>query len=229
MIEHPPIRAPRSGPLLDAPTKAQAAYLAIRREILHGSLAPSSALNQEELATSLGVSTTPLREALRRLESDGLVVMTPHTGVVVAPIDPQAVADLYELKENLEIFAVGLAADRRLEEEAEVIRSTCNATLAASDQAEGWETNRAFHSAIYRSAHNALLTKELDDLWDRYERFIRIVGTLVADRRVTEEHVEIAEAISGRHARTARSHMRAHLRHGADLIARHVADGSLTA
>lgn len=208
---------------LDAPTKAQAAYLAVRQQILRGSLAPSSALNQEELAALLGISTTPLREALRRLESEGLVVTTAHREVIVAPLDPQSAAAFYELKEALEVFAAGLAATRHLEEEAERIRTTCAATLAASGKGGGWDANRAFHAAIYRSAHNSFLAESLDDLWDHYERYSRIVGALVIDQPVTEEHVALAEAIIGHDADAASALMREHLGHGAELIARHVA------
>src|SRR3954453_19819920 len=82
-------------------SKADAVYAELRRRILEGELAPGAALNQEQVAAALGVSTTPVREALRRLESEALVRTVAHREVYVTPLEVEELVALYEVRENL--------------------------------------------------------------------------------------------------------------------------------
>src|SRR4051812_45764588 len=100
-------------------SKADAVYAEVRRRILDGELAAGSSVNQEQFAAQLGVSTTPLREALRRLESEGFVRTVAHRDVVVAPLDRNELVALYEVREELDPLAASLAAKRHTEAERE--------------------------------------------------------------------------------------------------------------
>jgi DNA-binding GntR family transcriptional regulator len=200
-------------------TKVDHVYGELRDRILNGTLPPSAPLNQEKLAVDLGVSTTPLREAIRRLESEGLVSSRAHREAVVAPLDTSQVRLAYEVKQTLEPLAAHLAAERHAEADAELIRSTCAATLQPAPEEIAWEANRRFHRAVYTAARNPALTEFLDSLWDRYERFRRVFGVLVVDESVTREHVDIADAVIAGDASRASSLMALHVAHGGELIA----------
>src|SRR6516164_10265580 len=95
---------------LQTMTKAEGVYLKTRSRILRGMLAPGSAVNQEALAADLGVSITPLREALRRLEMEGLIRLEAHRTVVIAPLTGQELDELYVIRIELDSLAAGLAA-----------------------------------------------------------------------------------------------------------------------
>ena len=97
-------------PALQTTTKAEAVYLEIRARILTGALSPGLQINQEALAASLGVSITPLREALRRLEMEGLARLEAHRTVVIAPLIGRELDELYVIRMELDALAAGLAA-----------------------------------------------------------------------------------------------------------------------
>src|SRR6266545_115587 len=90
-------------------TKAEAAYEEIRQRILAGIFEPSAALNQEALAPELGVSVTPVREAVRRLEAEGLVRFEAHKTVIVAPLSRTELSELYDIRLKLDPYAAQLA------------------------------------------------------------------------------------------------------------------------
>src|SRR5919112_491080 len=102
-------------------TKSQRTYARVREMVLSGELAPGSVINQAVLARGLGVSTTPLREALRLLKQQGLVELDAHRDARVAPLDVQEARDLLELRQELDPLAASLAAQRRTQEDLAAI------------------------------------------------------------------------------------------------------------
>ena len=152
-------------------SKTDAAYTELRGRILDGRLEPSSPLNQEQLAAELGISTTPLREALRRLESEGFVLMPAHRDVVVTPLEPTELRVIYDVRRELDSFAAGLAATNHTDEDAAGMRASC--TALRSRTGDPILRNRAFHRAIYLASHNHVLIEILDTLWDRSDRYRR--------------------------------------------------------
>lgn len=92
-------------------SKAYAAYVELRRRILEGHLEAGAPVNQEQLASDLGVSTTPLREALRSLETEGFVRTRTHRDVIVAPLDHEELLQLYQVRGHLDCLAVRLAVE----------------------------------------------------------------------------------------------------------------------
>jgi DNA-binding GntR family transcriptional regulator len=201
---------PSLGNSITYSSKADAAYAAIRSRILNGNLVASETLNQEQLAGELGVSTTPLREALRRLESEGLVLVQPHRDVVVAPLDVDEMVSLYEVREVLDSLAAGLAAEHHDERDR-------NEMEAASRQLrdpriDPVDANRTFHAAIYRASHNEVLIGLLDRLWDKSDRYRRAISGIARDSDTVQSHVDLLRTVLDGDADRAYQLMREHIR-----------------
>lgn len=198
-------------------TKAELAYAHVREQILAGSLAPGVVINQAVLARQIGVSTTPLREALRRLAQQGLVSLGAHRDARVTPLDAAEARDLLELRQNLDPLAAGLAAQRRTAADLDAIRTALARleTLPRDPSVAQLGSHRAFHAAVYRASHNALLVESLDGLWDKTDRYRR--HALEVERSDAEraqraaEHSALVEAISDRDAEAAVELMRRHV------------------
>jgi DNA-binding GntR family transcriptional regulator len=210
-------------PAIQMRTKAEAVYEVLSARILDGTMEPGSTVNQEGLAASLGVSITPLREALRRLESDGLVILEAHRTVTVAPLSAAEVRDLYAVRLQLDPYAAGLAAEHASPQAVDHIEALAARRLEATARGR-LKANREFHQAIYRSPGNAVLAEILDRLWDRTDRYRLIVVRVEGEgHKVEREHRQIAAAIRARDAALATSLMRAHVGTTLQLVEEHAA------
>lgn len=199
-------------------TKAEIAYSAVRDRIVTGRLAPGSIINQEELAAELGISTTPLREALRILESDGFVRLEPHRDAIVVPLSSSEAAQVYELRSVLDPLGVQLAAERHTQADAAHLRELGDLldTSQDSDALHVKDRNRAFHRAIYAASGNPTLVSILDRLWAMSERY-RLYG--VARLAMTDvpvdvhhsEHRELLDLVLTRAGREAAKLMERHV------------------
>ncbi len=199
-------------------TKSDLAYTRLRGLILSGDLAPGAVLPQGALASRIGISTTPLREALRRLKQEGLVDLDAHRDARVRPLDAAEARDLLELRSSLDPLAASLAAQRRTDADVADVRAALEGldALPTRPSAAQLESHHRFHAAIHRASHNALLVEILDGLWvktDRYRRHGLEAGRSDQERatRVTE-HRQLFEAVRDGDAEAA-----------ADLMRRHVA------
>ena len=170
----PPARSFLNGSTGAAPSRTEAVLDAIRHAILAGELRPGQSLVETELAQLLGVSKTPVREALKTLAGAGLVTMSPYRGATVRAIDPASAAAIYDLRLLLEPEAVRRAVHARAAGPGGPDARpwvTAQAALAASDAAAGQAqrslANREFHRALYLACGNSLLVKTLDDLRDQ--------------------------------------------------------------
>src|SRR5437763_8609827 len=201
---------PSLGNSITYSSKADAAYAAIRSRILNGTLAASGALNQEQLAAELGVSTTPLREALRRLESEGLVLVQPHRDVVVAPLDTNEMVSLYEVREVLDSFAARLAAEHHDERDRKEMEAASR--QLTDPRIDPVDANRAFHGAMYRASHNDVLIGLLDMLGDKSDRYRRAISGIARESGVVQSHVELLHTVLERDAGRAHELMREHIR-----------------
>ena len=198
-------------------TKSDLAYTRVRELILSGALAPGAVLPQVALAQQIGISTTPLREALRRLKQDGLVELDAHRDARVRPLDATEARDLLELRRSLDPLAASLAALRRTDADVDDLRAALDGleALSASPSLAQLESHHRFHAAIHRASHNALLVQTLDGLWvktDRYRRHGLEAGRSDDEREArADEHRRLFEAVRDGDAATA-----------ADLMLRHV-------
>ncbi|SHJ36865.1 transcriptional regulator, GntR family [Ruegeria lacuscaerulensis ITI-1157] len=188
------------------------AYERLLAEIRNGQLLPGDRLRETELAERLGVSRTPVREAIRQLEADGLVAHLPRIGASVRRLDYAEVMELYEMRAVLEGTAARLAAraasDIELEELAAIDGDLANAT----DGAEAFRLNRMFHAALLDAAKNRFLHRSMTAL----QKALMILGptTLAESDRLEaakEEHAVVLAAIRARDGAAAEARMRAHI------------------
>jgi len=164
----PPARSFLNGTTGATPSRTEAVLDAIRRAILAGELRPGQSLVETELAQLLGVSKTPVREALKTLAGAGLVTMSAYRGATVRAIDPASAAAIYDLRLLLEPEAVRRAAEAGSSPAGWVSADAAlRASDAATDQAQRSLANREFHRALYLACGNSLLVRTLDDLRDQ--------------------------------------------------------------
>ncbi len=213
-------------PTCGATTKADGAYLEIRNQILQGKLKPGSRVDYEQLSASLGVSVTPLREALRRLEADHLVVRNAHRDVVVAALTREEAAELVTIRRELDLLAARLAAEQMSQEELARARKL----VARQDEREALRylqdaglpvavggmlnVNRAFHRMVYCGSHNQVLVQYRDAISTRSERYVimaRQINT-VPPGAYRLLHEKLLAALEARDAEAATDMMRAHYR-----------------
>lgn len=198
---------------------AEFAYATLRGEIMEGQLPPGQRLREQELSERLQVSRTPVREALSRLQADGLLVMQPRSGLAVAELDDAGVIELYETREALEATAAQLAARYANPRDIAAMRSILAAEeLAPEDPVQLQRHNRAFHATLLAASHNRFLLKSLQVLHDA----LALLGPTTLARtgrreQAQAEHRRILEAIEKRDSATAEAEMRAHVRHGAEM------------
>ena len=199
-------------------TKAEVVYEEIRRRILTGVLQPSSPLNQDALAPELGVSVTPVREAVRRLEAEGLVRFQAHKTLIVASLSREELSEIYDLRLRLDPYAASLATTNATDEEVNEIDQLARAPTS-DDPVEQVTLNHTFHHSIYSRCGNGLLIEILDRLWERTDRYrIMLVSRDVDVLTAAREHVEISEAMRARDPRTVRRLIRAHIANARSLI-----------
>jgi DNA-binding GntR family transcriptional regulator len=169
------------------PTKQHFVYAKLRAEIISCQLAPGSRLRIDELASRFDVSIIPVREALKVLQSEGLVVTVPHVGAAVSPIETNAITEALTIMEGLEIVSARAAAATAIEadlSELDLRVATMDRALAEGRAGEWVAQNRQFHLAIARIADMPLLQDMLTRAFDRWERVWRYYFEGVATRRM---------------------------------------------
>ena len=198
-------------------SKGDVAYAELRKRIMSGSLSPGSRLAQHELAAEMGMSLTPLREAVRRLSSEGLIDLDTQRDARVASMSASEARQLFEVRLSLDPTAAELAAERRTDHDIVALRAAA-ARLLPVTRAWGEEAltaHRAFHRAIYLASHNDVLIRMLDDLWDKSDRYRRIGLELPPGEeprtRDHREHHDLFDLIVAGDAAGARTLMRAHI------------------
>ena len=154
------------------PSRTEAVLEAVKHAILAGELKPGQSLVETELAQLLGVSKTPVREALKTLAGAGLVTMSAYRGATVRTIDAATAAAIYDLRLLVEPEAVGRAVRAAAAAPASAdcwapAAAALRASAAAGDQAQRSLANRDFHRAMYLGCGNSLIVKVLDDLRDQ--------------------------------------------------------------
>jgi DNA-binding GntR family transcriptional regulator len=198
-------------------TKAEVAYTLVRDQLLRGELVPGSVIQQAALARDLGISTTPLREALRRLMTEGLVELDARRDARVTRLTAEEARDLFEIRRSLDPLAAGLAAERRTRDDLALIRAKADELrpLRTDPAAAELATHRRFHVAIYTASHNQLLVQTLDGLWDKADRYRRLAledGRTDEDLdRTHSEHLALVDAIAAGDSGTAGAVMLAHV------------------
>ena len=187
----------------------------LRNAILKGELQPGERLMEIQLAQKLGVSRTPVREALRKLELEGLVLMMPRKGAVVADITIQDLEDVLEVRTALEELAVQKACDTITEEQLKELKRAANEFKRCAESENILacaEADVQFHEVIYGAANNKRLQQMLTNL---REQMYRYRMEYLKDKRMysalIEEHDMIRKAIKRRDRVKAGMMMRTHI------------------
>lgn len=186
---------------------------------------------ETEVSAWLQISRTPAREALRRLETEGLLVYGPTGGLSVAVLDAAGVTELYAVREVLEGTAAALAAREADPTEIEVLRALVRVqTASAPNVLVHSRENKVFHETVYRAAHNRFVLKSVQALYDAMILLGRtnfaVPGRIESS---IEEHHAIVEAIAARDAEAAEAAARQHIRHGYESRVRAMTENLRTA
>jgi len=195
------------------PPQGQSAHDRLLDEIRTGRLLPGARLRETELADRLGISRTPVREAIRRLEADGLVEHVPRQGAKVRRLVHAEVMELYEMRAVLEGTAARLAARAASRIELDELAAiNAGMTAAAPDPVLVSRLNRQFHAALLNAARNRFLTRAMAVM----QRTLMILGpsTLADGARVATaatEHAALLDALLRHDGETAEHMMRAHI------------------
>jgi DNA-binding GntR family transcriptional regulator len=196
-------------------TLAEKAFTALHAGIVTGALNPGQRLRIEELAELLEMSPMPIREALRRLDSVGLVEHVPHRGARVAELSVDDLREVYDARLALEPLAVRHAAKRFTDDDAEFARE-CLARVAetygGADVHDAWAAHTEFHFALYRAAGSRWLLRLITPLWESSERYR--IASLPMQRSLDErrlEHDRILEACANRDPELAAAELHNHL------------------
>ena len=180
-------------------TKNVAVYNKLRQSIIKGKLKPGQKVVMAELAKAFGLSETPVREAIRRLESEGYIDFTPHMGAIVTKIDEGELVEIYLIRIALEELATRLASPHITEKDINFLNKK-NREMEIAIQQGRYEIlagiNKLFHLRIYKAAPFPRLYKMICDLWDTFERWPSVFA-YVPERAAAsvEEHKKIIQAL----------------------------------
>ncbi|KIR01973.1 hypothetical protein P261_00787 [Lachnospiraceae bacterium TWA4] len=192
-----------------------AVFCTLRDAILKGSLPPGQHLMEMQLATQLGVSRTPVREAIRKLELEGLVIMIPRKGARVAAISEKSLKDVLEVRRALEELSVSLACRRMNKEELDEIREINEAFKLAclgDDVVKIAQIDENFHQKIYQASGNKRLLQLLNQLQNQMYRY-RVEYIKNTERRsaLFKEHDTLITLISEHKTEEATECIRKHI------------------
>lgn len=187
----------------------------LRRAILKGELKPGERLMEIALADKLGVSRTPIREAIRKLELEGLVVMAPRKGAKVASITERDLNDVLEVRKGMEVLAISLACKRITGEELEkleIIERDFQNLIESGNLTELAEMDVKFHDTIYQATNNQRLVQLLNNLREQMYRYrMEYLKDIAVRRTLAEEHKAICQALRERNQQQAEKYVSIHI------------------
>lgn len=190
-------------------------FKTLRQAILTGELQPGERLMEITLANKLGVSRTPVREAIHKLEQEGLVIMMPRRGAQVAQITEKDLVEVLEVRLGLEEMAVRFACERMTDEQFKAICAAAaefDAAIDKNDLTALAQSDENFHSLIYKATDNACLCNITNNLREQMYRY-RIEHLKNQDVRkgLSAEHKAICEALEARNVEEARTILCSHI------------------
>ena len=211
-------------------TMAEVAVAELQEAILTGELAPGAPLRLEDLARTLGMSISPVREAVRRLETLGLAIHVPHRGARVTQLAIEDLHDTYEARLALETIAVRRAAARFTAEDEQRATACLQEYAGSNRRGDSRAARRAhadFHFALYAASGSDWLVRLIRPAWENCERYraLSLSGRSLRQRRA--EHESILAACVRHDPDEAAERLRLHLSLTANLVARRMGSGEL--
>ncbi|AOE85901.1 GntR family transcriptional regulator [Pseudomonas sp. TCU-HL1] len=167
----------------------------LRDAIIAGALAEDTPIRQDEIARAFNVSKIPVREALKRLEAEGLVLFHRNRGAVVTRISEPELAQIFEVRVILEVQAISMAVPNMTADHFKRAEAICDEFLQITDADRWAELNWAFHARLYEACQRPFLINLIRSIHDKIERYLRIQISLSheAKQRADGEHRELVE------------------------------------
>jgi DNA-binding GntR family transcriptional regulator len=192
-------------------TLTDSVYTQLKAAIVHGRLRDGAELKQAELATELGVSRVPVREALRQLQAEHLVVATPFQRYVVTSLNREQIRELLELREELEVFALRRTLASSEREERLAAAKAAAERLDVDMEEDDWlAADRAFHRAL--NGENTAVSALIEDVRERVHRYLFTAGGGSRRRyEVVEEHAAVLRSLESGDASDLEASIRAHV------------------
>ena len=200
-------------------TASAFAIARLREAILNGEIKPGERLQQHLLASQLGLSHVPLREAFQRLEFEGFIAISPRRGAFVLPLTASDAAEIFELRVNLETAALRASAQQLSVEELLAATEICREADRVKDKLAYGELNWQFHRAIYAGGHRPRTLNLIEALWrnaSRYSMLLRHRDPYL--RQSQQEHWDILGAVERRDAELASRLLQTHIEGAAGRI-----------
>lgn len=211
-------------PLSDQRSLQERIYEELRRALLDDTFASGERIYENEIAQRMAVSRVPVREAVRRLQQDGLLEVRARGGVYVATISPEDVDDVYRLRGAVEGVAAGLAAERASDEELNAIGAVTESLTTADPHAAVQHADE-FHRSIHAASHCDRVSLLLEPLYAQLMRFRTATLSLPDRAEAAEEgHREIYEALRSRDPVAAETIMRQHIESARKVLLDHLAE-----
>jgi DNA-binding GntR family transcriptional regulator len=203
-------------------------FKTLRQAILTGELKPGERLMEIHLAEKLGVSRTPIREAIRQLELEGLVVMIPRKGAQVAHMTEKSMLDVLEVRLALDELSVRLACERITDDEILKLKEACIAfekAVETADYKNIASADVAFHDIIFASTRNPRLSQMVNNLAEQMYRYrFEYIKDSAIHAVLIKEHRIILDAISSRDADAAVKAIHTHINNQENAIIRQIRD-----
>ncbi|SCG81772.1 putative HTH-type transcriptional regulator ydhC [Proteiniborus sp. DW1] len=203
-------------------------FESIREAIIDGKLKPGERVMEVQLAEKLGVSRTPVREAIRKLELEGLLIMEPRKGAYVADVSLKDLVDVLEVRSSLEGLAASLAATRASEEEIEVLKEKAaqfKECIEKNDVQGMINKDTEFHEAILQAAKNKKLTSIIESLREQLQRFrVTYFTEYNMTTYLASEHQKVLDAIESRDPDKANEYAQQHIENLEKHIVSHIKD-----
>jgi len=191
----------------------------LREAIVGGVLPGGEALRQDELAVRFGFSRMPVRDALRQLETEGLVTIHPTKGAFVALMDGTEIREIYAVRELLETEALRLSCPRLTDEKLREAAELLDQIDREPNVAHWGSLNAAFHSALYSQCGNGRLLALIDAHHGAADRYVRVLlSNFDYHERSQSEHRELLSACRKRDAEKAVAVLQSHLRDGSETL-----------
>ena len=202
---------------------------ALREAIRKGVLKPGERLMEIQLAEELGVSRTPIREAMRKLELEGYIVMMPRRGTYVASMSIRDINEIFEIRTVLESLSSGLAAERITQEELERLQRLMlkiSGYVKIGNMEKIVATDIEFHDVLYQAARNGRLVGIISNLRDQLTRFRTLSMSFPGRLEATlEEHRNMVEAIAQGDVSAAQKAAEAHMEHSEQVLLQAIGSG----
>lgn len=194
-------------------------YETLKESIVKGDIKPGTRLTEKTIVEELGVSSTPVREAFRKLNSDGLIEMIPYKGVKVKSIDVADLVEVYSCRAMFEKHSIKLAIENYTPKLVEDLFRILELSRTAKTQTEYVEYNTQFHNRILEQANNS----RLEEFFKQLEDVIlhnRLHSSYSEERKkkINEEHEEIINAIAQRDSESAETYMEKHIINGFEYM-----------